>query len=338
MFLAVEMFLDYFYLFMSFALGLLLSVGLGAIVILELKKLKLGQVVREEGVQAHIAKAGTPTMGGVLFLISMVSGFAVIGFSTSFSVVNANTIFVLLSTLGFGLIGFLDDYLKIIRNNTDGLKPKQKLLGILIMSILLYFAMPRSVFLYLPFFDVSIYKHSPMGFALFFPAIYILASATVNAVNLTDGIDGLCASVSSVVTLFFIACIYFIQPFFTDVLLLNLLFLGALLGYLLYNWHPAKVMMGDVGSFAIGGFVLANTLLLNMVWWLPVFGLVYVWETLSVIIQVSYYKKTKKRIFKMSPYHHHLELSGWKEKKIVYVFSGISLLLGTMVLLIQFNL
>lgn len=350
MFLISECY-DSFYIFISFAMGLLFSIGLGAIVILELKKLKLGQVVREEGVQAHIAKAGTPTMGGVLFLLSMILGFAVLAFYTSFRIVNENTLFLLFSTVGFGIIGFLDDYLKVVRNNTDGLKPKQKLLGILLVSLGLYFLIPQDVKLYLPFIDLLLYKtslvgyavHIPssyllpgvLGFAIFFPMVYILSSATVNAVNLTDGIDGLCASVSSVVSLFFVVLIFILQNEYSDVMLLNLLFLGALIGYLFYNWYPAKVMMGDVGSFAIGGFILANSILLNLIWWLPIFGFIYVWETLSVIIQVMYYKRTKKRIFKMSPFHHHLELCGWKEVKIVIVFSLVTFLLCASVLFLN---
>lgn len=329
---------NHFDMMMGFTLGLLLSTGLGAMVILELKKLKLGQVVREEGVQAHIAKSGTPTMGGVLFLISLLLGFAVLSLHRSFDIVDRNTLFILASTFGFGSIGFLDDYLKVVRNNTDGLKPKQKLFGIFVVSLLIYFLMPDHVNLFIPFANYSAYKNSTLGFFIFFPIVYVLASATVNAVNLTDGIDGLCAGVSSVVSLFFIANIYFLEMNFLNVMLTDWLFLGALTGYLIYNWHPAKVMMGDVGSFAIGGFVLSNALLLNVVWWLPIFGLIYVWETLSVIIQVMYYKRTKKRIFKMSPFHHHLELSGWKEVKIVYVFSGVTLLLGIIVLLLRLNI
>lgn len=326
---------DIFVLFLSLGLGFLICALLGPVVIRYLKKLKLGQVVREEGVQAHIEKAGTPTMGGILFFISLLLSFTIISILTSFKTVTANSVFLLFSTLGFGLIGFLDDYLKIVRKNTDGLRPKQKLLGIFLVSLILTFILPNHVYIYIPIFDISLYAGVLLNMIVLFPLIYILSSATVNAVNLTDGIDGLCSSVSTVVSLFFVVFIFLTGGLFPEMMYFDMIFAGALLGYLLYNWYPAKVMMGDVGSFAIGGFVLANTLLLNIVWWLPIFGLIYVWETLSVIMQVLYYKKTKKRLFKMSPFHHHLELCGWKETKIVLTFAGVTLLLCALVLFAQ---
>lgn len=326
---------DIFMLFLSVALGFGICAILGPVVIKYLKKLKLGQVVREEGVQAHIEKAGTPTMGGILFLLSLLLSFTTISILTSFKTVTANSVFLLFSTVGFGMIGFLDDYLKIVRKNTDGLKPKQKLLGIFLVSLLLTLMLPNHVYIYIPLLNVKLYGGVFLNLLLLFPILYLLSSATVNAVNLTDGIDGLCSSVSTVVSLFFVAFIFYMRLALVEIMYFDMMFAGALLGYLLYNWYPAKVMMGDVGSFAIGGFVLANTLLLNIVWWLPIFGLIYVWETLSVIMQVLYYKKTKKRLFKMSPFHHHLELCGWKETKIVFTFAGVTLLLCAFVLFAQ---
>ncbi len=300
---------------MAIALGFIVAVGTGPMWIPYFRKLKFGQFIREEGPQSHLQKGGTPTFGGVIFIVA-----AVISVMT-LKLFSINTMAVVTSTLLFGFVGFLDDYQKVIKKNNLGLNAKQKMASLLIVSTLLY------VFYFIGhksnFWGLVSIENAIIVFILFI----FIAVAVTNSVNLTDGIDGLCASVTMIISLFFAAYSYYLGNY--DLLLVNAVFTGALLGYLVYNWHPAKVFMGDTGSLALGGYVFANAMLLNIEWFLPLFGMVYVLEALSVIIQVLYFKKTGgKRFFRMSPLHHHFELGGWSEKKIVYVASSLTIALS----------
>ncbi len=285
-------------------MGLLIAVASGPIFIPFFKKLKFGQYIREEGPKAHYAKAGTPTFGGTLFIFSVV--FVLIIYNNY----DVTTISLLVAMLGYGAIGFIDDYKKVIMKHNQGLSAKGKMLGLFVVTAVLY------LFFFSEHGSVFYFNSFTLRGILWAVTFLFIAVAITNAVNLTDGIDGLCGSVSVVVAIFFTAVS--LKHGAVNLAVANTAMAGALVGYLIYNWHPAKVFMGDMGSLALGGYVLVNAVLLGIEWWIPLFGIVYLLETLSVIIQVIYFKTTGgKRFFKMTPIHHHFELSGWSEIKIV---------------------
>lgn len=295
---------------MFFVISLIASLILGPIVIPRLHAMKFGQAIREEGPQSHLHKGGTPTIGGLIFIIAFLIPIAL---SLTFEL--AKVAFVVLAILGFGAIGFLDDYLKVVKKHNLGLRAKHKFILQSILSILFaVFAMTWGTETYIPF------MRSYVSLGMFFlPLIFVMFLAIDNAVNLTDGLDGLASSVTSVVSVFFILMGALAGEWV--VVLMASAMLGGLIGYLKFNWYPAKVFMGDTGSLALGGYVGAMAVLLKMPLLIPIFGIVYFIETLSVIIQVAVYKKTKKRVFKMAPIHHHYEMIGWSEVKIVTRFS-----------------
>ena len=287
------------------------------IVIPFLHKLKFGQQVREDGPQAHLKKQGTPTMGGLVFLTAVVI--------TSLLYIRdyPRIIPVLFMTVGFGVIGFLDDYIKIVMKRSEGLNPVQKLIGqFIITGIFVYYLVCSDevgTSMLVPFtggFEHGIYLD--LGF-LFIPFVFFVVLGTDNGVNFTDGLDGLCTSVTILVATFLtiisIGENSGISPITGAVV-------GSLLGFLLFNVYPAKVFMGDTGSLALGGFVASAAYMMRLPLFIPIIGLIYLVEVLSVIIQVTYFKKTGgKRIFKMAPIHHHFELSGWPETKVVAIFA-----------------
>ena len=296
-----------------------LSVMMGPVVIPVLKKLKMGQTERVEGVQSHLKKAGTPTMGGVIILASILI--------TSLFYIKDYPMMIpiLFLTLGFGLIGFLDDYLKVVMKRSDGLYPKQKMgLQILVTAVFAFYLVRYTqvpLTWLLPFTDG---KYLDLG-VLAIPMMFIVIIGTVNGVNFTDGLDGLASSITVLVATFFtvvaIGTKSGIEPVTCAVV-------GALLGFLLFNVYPARVFMGDTGSLALGGFVASTAYVLQMPLFIVIVGLIYLVEVLSVMIQVAYFKKTGgKRIFKMAPIHHHFELCGWSETRVVAVFSIITALL-----------
>lgn len=296
-----------------------ISVILGPIIIPYLRKLKMGQTERKEGVQSHLKKAGTPTMGGIIFLLSTVV-------TSLFYVKDYPKIIpVLFLTLGFGIIGFLDDYLKVVLKRSDGLMPMQKMACQIVVTAVFAFYLVK-------FTDVPLTMKIPFfpGHELDFgiltiPLIFIVVIGTVNGVNFTDGLDGLASSVTIMVATFFsviaIGTKSGIEPITCAVV-------GALMGFLLFNVYPAKIFMGDTGSLALGGFVAGTAYMLQMPLFLLIVGLIYVVEVLSVMIQVTYFKATHgKRFFKMAPIHHHFELCGWSETRVVAVFSIITAIL-----------
>jgi len=295
-----------------------LSVIMGPVIIPILRKLKMGQTEREEGVQSHLKKAGTPTMGGVIILGSIVLT------SVIYIKDYPKLIPILFVTLGFGLIGFLDDYLKVVMKRSDGLFPKQKMgLQILVTAVFAFYLIKTETPMgwLIPF---SGGKYIEWGW-LSIPFLFIVVIGTVNGVNFTDGLDGLASSVTVLVATFFtvvaIGTKSGIEPITCAVV-------GALLGFLLFNVYPASVFMGDTGSLALGGFVASTAYMLQMPFFIAIVGLIYLIEVLSVMIQVTYFKKTGgKRIFKMAPIHHHFELCGWSETKVVAVFSIITAIL-----------
>ena len=296
-----------------------ISVLLGPVVIPYLRKLKMGQTERVEGVQSHLKKAGTPTMGGLIFLLSTVV-------TSLFYVKDYPKIIpVLFLTLGFGIIGFLDDYLKVVLKRSDGLMPMQKMAcQIVVTGIFAFYLMKFTdipMTMKIPFFP----GHELDLGILTIPVLFIAVIGTVNGVNFTDGLDGLASSVTIMVATFFsvmaIGTKSGIEPITCAVV-------GALMGFLLFNVYPAKIFMGDTGSLALGGFVAGTAYMLQMPLFIILVGMIYVVEVLSVMIQVTYFKATHgKRFFKMAPIHHHFELCGWSETRIVAVFSVITAVL-----------
>lgn len=298
----------------AFFVTLILGPGL----IRFLHRLKFGQFIREEGPESHLKKSGTPTMGGILFLIGILVGsvFYISGYP--------KIVPVLFVTLGFGLIGFLDDYIKVVMKRNLGLTPAQKMLGqILITAVFAFYMVNYSGLgteVVIPFTGGSVVD---LGI-LYVPVLFFVVLGTVNGANFTDGLDGLCSSVTTLIAVFFTVIAVAAA---TDVHPVVCAVIGALLGFLCFNTYPAKVFMGDTGSLALGGFVVSTAYMLQIPFFLPIVAFVYFVEVLSVIIQVVYYKRTKKRIFKMAPIHHHFELSGWPETKVVSIFSIVTAVL-----------
>ncbi len=287
-----------------------------------LRALKAGQSIREVGPTWHNSKAGTPMMGGLMFIISAVICLGV----SLFSVEDYTVLYVLILALCYGSIGFLDDFFKLKFKRNLGLTSLQKaMLQMAVSALYLYLLYKQGVMscdLYIPFVDITLSVH-PLVYIFF--AMFVMVGC-VNAVNLTDGVDGLCGSVTIPVMVFFTAAAMLRQKF--DLALLPACLAGGLVAYLFYNWHPAKVFMGDTGSLFLGGVVCALAFALDMPLILILVGLVYIAETLSVIMQVTYFKLTHgKRIFKMTPIHHHFEMSGWKEEKIVLVFTAVTVVM-----------
>lgn len=292
-----------------------------------LRRLKIGQTERKEGVQSHLKKAGTPTMGGLIILMVIVVT------SLLFIRQYPNIVPVLFLTVGFGIIGFLDDYLKVVMKRSDGLYPMQKMAGQIVVTtvFLAYMLMVDDSFLtvLIPFSGGEYFDCKWITV----PLVYIAVIGTVNGVNFTDGLDGLATGVTVMVAVFFtvVSAVFGggIEPITAAVT-------GALLGFLLFNVHPAQVFMGDTGSLALGGFVAGSAYILRIPWIIVIVGLIYLVEVLSVMIQVTYFKKTGgKRFFKMAPIHHHFELCGWSETRVVTVFTVITALLcmaGLMIL------
>lgn len=285
-----------------------------------LKKFKVGQVVRDDGPKEHLKKQGTPTMGGIIMLIVIVVILAIN------SIKYPTLILAIISILGFGLVGFIDDYKKLVKKNTKGLSPLKKIFGLVLVTAIF-------IFMYLKVFklgtDITLpFISSPITLSVgaFIIFIAFILIGTSNAVNLTDGLDGLASGVVAIIMTFF--TIVAVKNSNTEMIILGASSVGTCLAFLLFNFHPAKVFMGDTGSLALGGAVAAIAIMMKMEVYLAIVAFVCIIDTLSVILQVTYFKLTKgKRIFKMAPFHHHLELSGMKETKVVILFWIITAIL-----------
>lgn len=307
---------------MTAAVSIVFTAAFGWFLLPVLRALKAGQSIREVGPIWHNYKAGTPMMGGLMFIAS-----ALVCLLINLPLMQDHTVFYVLAlAMCFGLVGFLDDFFKLKFKRNLGLTSLQKaMLQMAVSALYLYLLYKQGVLscnLYIPFVNV-VFEIHPLVYIFF--AMFVLVGG-VNAVNLTDGIDGLCASVTIPVMVFFAAAAFAMGKF--DLALLPASLVGGLIAYLFYNWHPAKVFMGDTGSLFLGGIVCALAFALDMPLILILVGLVYIVETLSVILQVGYFKLTHgKRIFKMAPIHHHFEMSGWKEEKIVFVFAAVSVVM-----------
>ena len=305
-------------------LAFVISALLGPVIIPFLHKLKFGQYIRDEGPKAHQKKAGTPTMGGVIFIISVV--VVALIYMRQYPAV----IPIAFTTVGFGVIGFLDDFIKVVKKRNLGLTPFQKLAGqFVITGIFAYYLLNNTdvgTGMLIPFtggFENGLYLILP--WFLFVPLLFFVTLGTVNGTNFTDGLDGLLSSVTVMVAIFFTVVAAGKGSGITPV---TAAVAGSLLGFLMFNVYPAKVFMGDTGSLALGGFVASTAYMLNMPLFIVIVGMIYLIEVLSVIIQVVYFKMTGgKRFFKMAPIHHHFELSGWPETKVVAIFTIVTALL-----------
>lgn len=310
-------------------LAFTVSAVLGPFVIPFLRRLKVGQTERKE-LESHLKKNGTPTMGGIMIIAAIVV-------TSLFYVKDYPKIVpILFMMIGFGVIGFLDDYLKVVLRRSDGLLPWQKmLLQIVVTTIFVVYMVQYSDVALTMLIPFSGGKYLNIGWAAI-PLMYLAVIGTVNGVNFTDGVDGLVSSVTIMVATFFsvvaIGTNAGIEPITCAVA-------GALLGFLLFNVYPASIFMGDTGSLALGGFVAATAYMLQMPLFILIVGLIYLAEVISVMLQVSYFKYTKKktgtgkRIFRMTPIHHHFELGGWSETRVVAVFSIVTALLCMIALL-----
>ena len=307
-------------------LAFTVSVLSALIIIPILRKLKVGQIERDDGPKSHLKKQGTPTMGGIIMAITIAICTAILCFIFNSGVEKEIVMKILplsFVSVGFGLVGFVDDFKKLVLKNTKGLKPLYKMLGLLIVAVgfVLYLLKVCNIGTdtYIPI--IKQYINLPIW--LYIPFAIFVLLGTTNAVNLTDGIDGLSTSVTTIIltALTAISMIFDVK----EVAIIGCILIGACLGFLLFNLHPAKVFMGDTWSFLLGGSIAGIALYLKMPFILVILALIPIIETLSVMLQVMYYKKTGKRIFKMAPIHHHFELSGWNENKIVSVFSIVTL-------------
>lgn len=312
----------------AFGAGLIVTLLAMPVLIPFLHKIKFGQVEREEGLASHKAKGGTLTMGGIIFVIVPVLIMLIL---RPAAFVNTEMMIVILAYLGYAFIGFIDDFIIVVKKNNEGLKPSYKfaLQSLLAVIFYLVYQSIAQTSIYLPVLHVT----WEMGF-LYFVLVFVMFTAESNAVNFTDGLDGLCAG-TSMIALFPYVIFALVQEKY-DLALFLLAVSGSLLGYLKFNLHPAKIFMGDTGSLALGGLFAASAMVLKQEVLLVIIGGVFLAEMLSVVIQVGYYKKTKKRIFKMAPLHHHFELSGYKETQVVILFWSAGVVCALIGLLLAF--
>jgi len=321
----------------AFVMAFLIAAAIGAVIIPFLRRIKAGQSIREDGPSWHSAKAGTPTMGGIMFIAATVAVCLTVGYEPMLSG-DYSHIFVMIFALIYGCIGFLDDYEKLRKKQNLGLTAKQKFLLQLVVAIafiylLRFFGLLSAsaqkagcIDVFIPFWNINY----PVNEIVYVVCAAFIIVGAVNAVNITDGIDGLATGTSLPVFIFYTAVCFYWGNEYTGLGIFSAAITGGLLGFLLYNFNPAKIFMGDTGSLFLGGAVVAVAFAYDMPLILVTLGIIYIIETLSDIIQVSYFKLTHgKRVFKMAPFHHHLEMGGWsgkkwKEKELFVLFTSIS--------------
>ncbi|API93797.1 phospho-N-acetylmuramoyl-pentapeptide-transferase [Virgibacillus pantothenticus] len=319
-------------LMITIAIGFLITVLLSPIFIPFLRRLKFGQSIREEGPKSHLKKTGTPTMGGIMIVFSIVITSLIMSWKINPVGISYELWILLFVLVGYGLLGFLDDFIKIIKKRNLGLTSKQKLLGQLIIALVIYFVLREQGFpTYVSIPGTTVQLELGWGYALLI--IFMLVGAS-NAVNLTDGLDGLLAGTAAIAFGAFAILAWYGYPQ-NEVAIFALAVVGALLGFLVFNAHPAKVFMGDTGSLALGGAIAGVAILTKLEIILVIIGGVFVIETLSVIIQVISFKTTGKRVFKMSPLHHHYELLGWSEWRVVTTFWLVGLVFAALGIYIE---
>ena len=327
-----EILVDIYILMITIIIGFLITVLLSPIFIPFLRRLKFGQSIREEGPQSHYKKAGTPTMGGIMIVISIIITTIIMMNKFSTEPMGYEIWVLLFVIVGYGLIGFLDDFIIIALKRNLGLTSRQKMIGQLVIALIFYFI--------LRYFEFPTYIHLPgtgiqieLGWGYALLVIFMLVGSS-NAVNLTDGLDGLLAGTAAIAFGAFGILAWFIMPE-SGVAIFSLAIVGSLLGFLVFNSHPAKVFMGDTGSLALGAAIAGIAILTKLEILLVIIGGVFVIETLSVIIQVISFKTTGKRVFKMSPLHHHYELLGWSEWRVVTTFWFIGLIFAALGIYIE---
>lgn len=320
---------NYIQIIIALMLSFLSVALLGPLLIPFLQRIKAGQSIREEGPESHFSKAGTPTIGGIIIILGTIVAALIIGG------INREMWILIFSMVAFGAIGFIDDFIKVVLKRNLGLRAYQKIIMQFLAALLLvlfYLQTTGSTYVLVPFIKESIQvgnwiipEYLDLG-ALYIPFMIFVIIATVNSVNLTDGLDGLASGVSAVVATFF--ALFAISLGYISAGIFSGAIAGACLGFLLFNANPAKVFMGDTGSLALGGGIVAVAVLTESVLLIPIVGGIFFIESVSVIIQVLSFKLTGKRVFKMSPIHHHFEMVGWKETKVVAVFWTATTLLA----------
>lgn len=314
-------------LLITVGVAFLIAVALSPIFIPFLRRLKFGQSIRDEGPKSHQKKSGTPTMGGIVIYVSMMVTTLIM--AIKFDYLNAEVLLLLFVTFGYGLIGFLDDYIKVVKKRNLGLTSKQKLIGQLIIAFVFCFFYDKTggeASLRIPGLDTE--SLGTIGYWIYIVFVIFLLVGTSNAVNLTDGLDGLLSGTAAIA--FGAFSIIAVHQEQYSIAIFCMAVVGATLGFLVFNANPAKVFMGDTGSLALGGALATVAILLKQELLLAVIGGVFVMETLSVIIQVISFKTTGKRVFKMSPLHHHYELCGWSEWRVVVTFWSVGFLLAVL--------
>lgn len=309
-------------------LSFIVSTISAIIIVPVLRKLKIGQIERDDGPQSHLKKQGTPTMGGIIMVIAIliVTAFLYIVFMGKEAIVSSKMVPLVFVILGFGIIGFIDDGKKLILKNTKGLRPLYKMIGLLCISVLFMLYLTHFLKIGTSTYIPIIKQYIDLPIWIYIPFAVFVLLGTTNAVNLTDGIDGLATTVTTIIIT--ALTVISVAVGAKEVALIGCILIGSCLGFLLFNLHPAKVFMGDTGSLLLGGAIASMALYLKMPLILIIIALIPIIETVSVMMQVAYFKKTGKRIFKMAPIHHHFELCGWNENTVVSVFSIITLILS----------
>ena len=308
-----------------FLIAFIVSAVSGRFLIPFLRRLKAGQTERGDGPKSHLKKTGTPNMGGLMILLGVLVG-CILPFRG-----RAQTVPVMILTLGFGMIGFVDDYIKVVKKRSDGLLAGQKMALQILVALLFAFYVQKIS--YMPMtMRIPFMSGKELDFGILnIPIMVFIAVATVNGTNFTDGVDGLASCVTIAATAFFVIAA---AAAASGVIIAGTAMMGALLGFLLYNAYPAKVFMGDTGSLALGGFITGMAYMLQLPLFIPIVGFIYMIEVISVIIQVAWFRKTGgKRFFRMAPIHHHFEMGGWSEVRVVAVFTITTAVLGAIAIL-----
>lgn len=313
-------------------LAFILTAILGKIIIPILKKLKVGQSERTDGPRAHLKKQGTPTMGGIMMMFSIVVIVGIYCFITQDLEKITPILAIALTSIGFGIVGFIDDFKKVVLKNTDGLSPKLKMLGLLVIATAYTLFLTNYIGIGTDIIIPIINYNLMLPIWIFIPFTILVMLSATNAVNLTDGVDGLAGSVTAIMVT--AISIIAIKLGYESISIFGSIVVGCCAGFLIYNFYRAKVMMGDTGSLLLGGVIASMTIYMKLPLILLIVAIIPILETLSDILQVIYFRKTGKRLFRMAPLHHHFELSGWRENKVVAVFSLVTLIASTIAVII----
>lgn len=313
-------------------LAFILTAILGKIIIPILKKLKVGQSERTDGPRAHLKKQGTPTMGGIMMMVSIVVIVGIYCFITQDLEKITPILAIALTSIGFGFVGFIDDFKKVVLKNTDGLSPKLKMLGLLVIATTYTLFLTNYIGIGTDIIIPIINYNLMLPIWIFIPFTILVMLSATNAVNLTDGVDGLAGSVTAIMVT--AISIIAIKLGYESISIFGSIVVGCCAGFLIYNFYRAKVMMGDTGSLLLGGVIASMTIYMKLPLILLIVAIIPILETLSDILQVIYFRKTGKRLFRMAPLHHHFELSGWRENKVVAVFSLVTLIASTIAVII----